>query len=122
MSVDWVRRYCLSLPHTTEMVQWGHDLLFKVGGKMYVGMSLEPGPVWLSLKCPPDEFAELTERPGIIPAPYLARASWIALENEDALPAREVRRLIRQSYDLVVAKLPKKTRAALGGAGSRTAK
>ena len=114
MSVDWIRRYCLSLPHTTEMVQWEHDLLFKVGGKMYAGMPLEPAPVWLSLKCTPEEFTELTERPGIIPAPYLARAFWIALEHEDALPAAEVKRLIRQSYDLVVAKLPKKTRASLG--------
>jgi len=117
MSVDWVRRYCLSLPHTTEMVQWGHDLLFKIAGKMYAGMPLEPSAIWLSLKSTPEEFAELTERPGIIPAPYMARAFWIALEHEDALPARETKRLIRQSYDLVVAKLPKKTRAALGVSG-----
>ncbi|HUI79564.1 MAG TPA: MmcQ/YjbR family DNA-binding protein [Bryobacteraceae bacterium] len=114
MSVEWVRRYCLSLPHTTEMVQWEHDLLFKVAGKMYAGMPLEPSRIWLSLKSTPEEFAELTERPGIIPAPYMARAFWIALEHEDALPARETKLLIRQSYDLVVAKLPKKTRAALG--------
>jgi predicted DNA-binding protein (MmcQ/YjbR family) len=77
-------------------------------------MSLEPSAVWLSLKCTPEEFAELTEKPGIIPAPYLARAFWIALEDEDALPVRETKRLIRQSYDLVVAKLAKKTRASLG--------
>ena len=44
----------------------------------------------------------------------MARNFWIALEHEDALPARETKRLIRQSYDLVLAKLPKKTRAALG--------
>jgi predicted DNA-binding protein (MmcQ/YjbR family) len=78
-------------------------------------MPLEPPfDVWLSLKCTPEEFAELTERPGIIPAPYMARAYWIALESDDALPAMETRRLLRQSYELVVAKLPQKTRAALG--------
>jgi predicted DNA-binding protein (MmcQ/YjbR family) len=43
----------------------------------------------------------------------MARASWIALENEDALPVTEIKRLLRQSYGLVLAKLPKKTRAAL---------
>src|SRR5579871_1814528 len=115
MSVEWVRRFCLTLPHTTEIVQWGHDLVFKVGGKMYAAMPLEPPfDVWLALKCTPEEFAELTERPGIIPAPYMVRAYWIALEDEDALPAAEVKRLLRQSYDLVLARLPKKARAALG--------
>jgi predicted DNA-binding protein (MmcQ/YjbR family) len=116
MNVDWVRRYCLSLPHTTEQVQWGHDLVFKIAGKMYAAMPLEPPfDIWLSLKCTPEEFAELTERPGIIPAPYMARAHWIALESDDVLPMAETRRLLRQSYELVVAKLPQKTRAALGG-------
>jgi predicted DNA-binding protein (MmcQ/YjbR family) len=114
MSVDWVRRYCLALPHTTEIVQWGHDLVFKVAGKMYAAAPLEPPfDVWLTFKCTPEEFAELTDRPGIIPAPYMARAYWVALESEDALPAAEVRRLLRQSYELVVARLPQKTRAAL---------
>ena len=116
MNVDWVRRYCLSLPHTTEQVQWGHDLVFKIAGKMYAAMPLEPPfDVWLALKCTPEEFAELTERPGIIPAPYMARAYWIALESDGALPVAETRRLLRQSYELVMARLPQKTRAALGG-------
>ena len=113
MSVDWARRYCLSLPHTTEQVQWGNDLVFKVGGKMYAVLALEPAAMWLSFKCTPEGFAELTERPGIIPAPYLARAQWVALECEEALSARETRQLLRQSYELVLARLPKKARAEL---------
>ena len=113
MAVDWVRRFCLSLAHTTETVQWGNDLVFKVGGKMYAVTALEPAPVWLSLKCTPEDFADLTQRQGVIPAPYMARASWIALENEDALPVAELKRLLRQSYGLVLARLPKKIRAAL---------
>lgn len=106
MSVDWVRRHCLSLPHATEKVQWGDALVFKIADKMFAVVSLEPGDVWLSFKCTPEEFAELTERPGIIPAPYLARAGWVALEREDALPAAEIKRLVRQSYELVREKLP----------------
>jgi predicted DNA-binding protein (MmcQ/YjbR family) len=113
MNVDWLRRYCKSLPHTTEDVQWGADLVFKVGGKMYAVAPLEPAPVCLSFKCTPEDFADLTQRPGIIAAPYLARASWIALESEDALPAAELKRLLRTSYDLVLARLPKKSRAAM---------
>jgi predicted DNA-binding protein (MmcQ/YjbR family) len=116
MAIDWVRRYAKSFPHTTETVQWGNDLVFKIGGKMYAAAPLEPAPVWLSFKCPPEEFAELTERPGIVPAAYLARAHWVSLENEDALPAAEIKRLLRQSYDLVFAKLPRKTQAQLSPA------
>ncbi len=119
MGVDWVRRRCLSFPHATEQVQWEDDLVFKVGGKMFAVTPLEPRGVYLSFKCTPEEFGELTDLPGIIPAPYLARAHWIALEHEDALPAAEIKRLLRKSYDLVFAKLTKKAQAALGGCEAR---
>jgi predicted DNA-binding protein (MmcQ/YjbR family) len=114
MNIDWVRSYCMSLPHATESVQWGNDLVFKISGKMFAVVVLEPAKVWLSFKCPPEEFAELIERPGIIPAPYSARYHWVALETEDALTASELKTRLRRSYDLVVEKLPKKARAALG--------
>ena len=73
MDVECLRQTCLSLPGTTEQVQWGNDLLFKVGGKMFAITALEPSAVWLSFKASPESFAELTERPNIVPAPYLAR-------------------------------------------------
>jgi predicted DNA-binding protein (MmcQ/YjbR family) len=113
MSIGWVRAYCMSLPHTTEEILWGDDLVFKIGGKMYVGLPLSPGRICLSFKCTPEEFAELTERPGIIPAPYAARAHWVALETSDALPRAEVKRLVGSSYRLVFAKLTKKAQAQL---------
>ena len=80
---------------------------------MFAVMNLEPGPIALSFNCTPDDFRELGERPGCLPAPYLARAQWIALERFDALPPREIERLLQQPYDLVVAKLPKKARETL---------
>ncbi len=113
MNVDWVRTVCLKLPKATENVQWGADLVFKVADKMFAVASLEPSKVCLSFKATPEDFAELTERPGIIPAPYLARAQWVALESFDALPASELRRLIEKSYALVVGKLPRKLRQQL---------
>jgi predicted DNA-binding protein (MmcQ/YjbR family) len=114
VSADWLRRHCLSFPHATETVQWGNDLVFKVAGKMFAVLALEPGQHLCSFKCTPEIFADLIERPGIVPAPYMARAHWVALEAEDSLPRAEVKRLLRQAYDLVVAKLPKKTQATLG--------
>ena len=116
MNVDWLRELCLSFPGATEQLQWGYDLVFKVGGKMFAVTPLEPAPVCLSFKASPENFAELTERPNIIPAPYLARAQWVALQTRDALPAGELARLLRDSYDMVFAKLPKKTREAVSSA------
>ncbi len=113
MDIDWLREYCMALPHTTETIQWGSDLVFKIAGKMYAVVALEPGDHWLSFKCTPEDFARLVEQVGIIPAPYLARANWVALETPSALTHAEIKRLIRQARDIVMAKLPKKTQAAL---------
>ncbi len=113
MQVDWVRRLCLSLPHTTESVQWGEHLVFKTGGRIYAILALEPDDHWLSLKCSDQDFVDLIERPGIVPAPYLARAHWVALESEDALPHAELEAMLRRAHELVFAKLPRKTREAL---------
>jgi predicted DNA-binding protein (MmcQ/YjbR family) len=113
MGVDWVRRCCLSLPHVTEEVLWQDNLVFKVGGKMFAIAALEPARAFVSFKSTPEDFARLTDLTDIIPAPYLARAQWVALESEDALPVAETRRLLRKSYDLVFAKLTKKAQAAL---------
>ena len=113
MTIDQIRAICLAFPHATEDVKWEHDLVFSISKKMFAVAGLEPGEVWLSFKCSPDDFADLSERPGCRPAPYLARAKWIGLENHDALPARELERLLRQSYDLVVSGLPKKIQREL---------
>jgi predicted DNA-binding protein (MmcQ/YjbR family) len=88
---------------------------------MYAVVALEPGSHWLSFKCTLDDFAALTEHPGIIPAPYLARAYWVALETNDALPRAEIQRLLSQAYALIFAKLPRKTQALLSRPGRRRA-
>jgi len=116
VDLDWLRRYCLAFPHATEQIQWGSDLIFKVGGKLFAGAPTEPGQICLSFKCTPEEFAELIEQPGIIPAPYVARYYWVALEREDALPRPELKRLVRKSYELVFAGLPKKRQKELRSA------
>ena len=116
MNAEWLREVCLAFPGASEQIQWGYDLVFKVGGRMFAVTPLEPAPVCLSFKASPENFAELTERPDIIPAPYLARAQWVALQTRDALPAEELTRLLRDSYDLVLAKLPKKIRESVSSA------
>jgi predicted DNA-binding protein (MmcQ/YjbR family) len=122
MNPEWVRELCLSLPGATEHVIWGNDLTFKVAGKIFAHTVLEPAPVWLSFKASPENFYLLTERQNIIPAPYLARAQWIALQSRDALASEELATLVRESYALVVAKLPKKTQQSLSPARPPVAK
>jgi predicted DNA-binding protein (MmcQ/YjbR family) len=123
MDIEAIRRYCLQFPHTTENVQWGADLCFKVDGKLFVVTVLDPGPpVRLSFKCTPEIFTELCERPGVRPAPYLARAQWVALEQLNTLPDSELRDLIAESYRLVWERLPKKRREELQGAGPKSAR
>jgi predicted DNA-binding protein (MmcQ/YjbR family) len=114
MDIESVRAYCLSFPHATENVQWGNDLVFKIAGKMFAVVALE-GPVKyvMSCKCADHEFDELIEREGIDPAPYMARNKWVALEKFSAMRDKELKGLLRNSYDLVFAKLPKKTQKEL---------
>jgi predicted DNA-binding protein (MmcQ/YjbR family) len=114
MDIEQVQAYCLSFPHVTEVVLWGNDLVFKIGGKMFAVIGLEAASDHcMSFKCTPEKFAELTERKGIVPAPYVARYQWVALERFNALSEKELKTQLRTAYDLVLAKLPKKLKAQL---------
>jgi len=115
MTRDAIRAHCLKMPGATENMQWGDDLVFKVAGKMFAVLNLESADS-LAFKCSPEAFAELIEMEGIIPAPYLARAHWVRLTRLDALRSTELKTHLSTSWELVAAKLPKKTRAALAQA------
>jgi predicted DNA-binding protein (MmcQ/YjbR family) len=113
MDIDALRKFCLKFPHATENVQWGYDLCFKVDGKLFAVTPLEPAPVKLSFRCSPESFVELCERSGVRPAPYMARAQWVALEQLNTLPDSELRELLAESYRLVWERLPKKRQQEL---------
>jgi predicted DNA-binding protein (MmcQ/YjbR family) len=114
VTLESIRRLCLSLPNATEQIQWGKDLVFKVGGKMFCVCCTEPvapPKVALSFKCDDATFADLVERDGVIPAPYMARHKWVAPEQFDTLGAAELQELLRRAYEIVSAKLPTKKAA-----------
>src|ERR1051325_5330668 len=114
MDIESTRAYCMSFPHVTEEVLWGNDLVFKIGGKMFAVIGLDSGSDHcMSFKATPERFAELIERNGIVPAPYVARYHWVALERFNVLSEKELKALVRTAYDLVFEKLPKKTKAGL---------
>lgn len=114
MNIDELRAFCLSLPHATEDVQWGNDLLFRIGNKIFAGTGLDSTPIQVSFKCTPEKFSELVEIDGIVPARYTARYHWVTVERMDALSRPELENLLKQSYELVLAKLPAKLKKQIG--------
>jgi len=110
MSVDSIREYCLSVPDATENMQWDDDLCFKIGGKIFTIMGLDNPR--LCFKCTAETFAELIEREDIHPAPYVGRYKWVMLDRLDAVRWNELQELIRQSYEMVAAKAPRRNKSA----------
>jgi predicted DNA-binding protein (MmcQ/YjbR family) len=112
MNIEAIRNICNTLPAVTEDIKWGDDLCFMIGEKMFCVSVLSP-PIKVSLKVTDEEFAELSNSPGIIPAPYVARHKWILIEDANRFDDKEWEYYITQSYNLVKARLPKKVLAQL---------
>jgi len=114
MTNDSIREHCLSLPHTTETVQWGDHLLLKVGGKMFAIIELDGHSC--AFKCTPEVYAELVEMEDIVPSSHnMWKYQWVTTETLTALPERRFRELLAESYRIVRDGLPRKARAALDG-------
>jgi predicted DNA-binding protein (MmcQ/YjbR family) len=112
MDIEWLKATCLALPGTSEDIKWGNDLCFLVAEKMFCVTNLEP-PLHVSFKVSDEEFEELSQRDGFIPAPYMARAKWVMVQQVSKLSKSAWKEYIQQSYNLVKAKLPKKTQLEL---------
>lgn len=113
--------YCRSLPHATEDIKWGNDLVFSVGGKMFAGFGKDSKDATFGCKVPEEDFAALTSIDGIKPAAYAARFHWIDVEDPTVLPESEAIALLRGSYELVKEKLPAKTQRAIDGGAKKKA-
>jgi predicted DNA-binding protein (MmcQ/YjbR family) len=106
MNTETIREFCLAFPQATENLQWGDDLCFKIGGKIFAIIGLDNPR--LCFKCTPEIFGELIEREDVRPAPYVGRYKWVMLDRLDAVRWDELRELILQSYEMVAAKTPKR--------------
>lgn len=110
MNLEKLRELCLSFPGATEGLKWEDHICFMVAEKMFC-ITGEWGGV--SFKVTPEEFEELTERDGIIPQAYMARNHWVNVQQYNKLRPKEWEHYIRQSYELIRSKLPKKVRQTL---------
>ena len=117
-----IRKLCLALPGATETIQWGNDRVFKVGGKMFAVIGAERGADAMSFKASDESFRLLTELPGLVPAPYLARAQWVKIAPLASLPDADLAAYLRRAHEIVAAGLTKKARDALAPAKSPPAR
>jgi predicted DNA-binding protein (MmcQ/YjbR family) len=119
MDSESARAFLLRLPHVEETLQWGNNLVFwvgdkAIGGKMFALLNLDADNNGvLSFAAGPEGAAELLEIDGIVPAPYLARAHWVAMERWNALRTSELEARLRAAREIVEAKLTKRTRTVL---------
>lgn len=108
--------YCAGLKSTTHVVQWGNASVWKVGGKIFAICSNwgEGKHTKISFKCSNLAYEVLTQMPGIIPAPYLARAKWVQVETAEGMSDQNIKDHIDAAYEIIAAKLTKAQRATLG--------
>ena len=112
MTAAALRRFCLAQPSAEETFPFGPETsVFKVGGKMFAASALDGEPLQLSVKCEPDLAVQLrAAHPAIVPGYHLNKRHWNTITLDGSLPDQMVTDLLGDSYDLVVASLPKSRR------------
>jgi predicted DNA-binding protein (MmcQ/YjbR family) len=124
MTLDEYNTFCESLTGTTQVVQWGGSHVWKVGGKIFAISELGTGPdkaepgaegdIAVAFKCADMSYRMLTELPGIVPAPYLARAKWVRVEPDAEFSDSDRRAYLAEAHRIISTKLTKKLQAELG--------
>ncbi len=114
MNIESYREYCLSLPHTTEKMPFGPDILvFYIGGKMFALTDVESFE-FINVKCDPDKAIELrAEYEEVQPGYHMSKKHWNSLYLNGRLTDAQIQDWIKDSYDLVKQSLPKKIRETL---------
>lgn len=114
MNIEEFREYCVKMKGVTEELPFDEDtLVFKVMGKMFALTGIESFES-INVKCDPDTAIELREQYNAVkPGYHMNKKHWNTIMNHSDMPDQEMREWIKHSYDLVVAKLPKKTKEEL---------
>jgi predicted DNA-binding protein (MmcQ/YjbR family) len=119
MDAERIRTFLLTLPHAVDTMQWGANLVFwvgdkAIGGKMFALVNLDAdGNAVISYSAGPERYSELLETEGIVPAPYMARIYWVAIERWNVFRMPEWEQELRAAHTLTFNKLPPGVRAAL---------
>jgi predicted DNA-binding protein (MmcQ/YjbR family) len=121
MTPDALKAACLGLNGAVETFPFTAETsVFKVGGKIFAISALDADPLSVSLKCDPELALELrTAHPEVTPGWHLNKRHWNTVRLDGTLPAGLVREMIEDSYDLIVAKLPRDRQLVLDWPGVR---
>ncbi|MCM1518835.1 MAG: MmcQ/YjbR family DNA-binding protein [Pseudoflavonifractor sp.] len=117
MNIEELREYCLSLPQVVENQPWTEPqyemlITYKIGGKWFV--LADPDKKFIDVKCDPETIADMQSHyQGAFPAWHMNKEHWLGVTLASDIPDGTIKKLIRDGYDMVVAKLPKKTRDEL---------
>jgi predicted DNA-binding protein (MmcQ/YjbR family) len=123
MDNERIRDFCMSLPHVTETLNWGHHLCYwvgdrEIGGKMFALTDLDgSGSGVLTYHCGAERFHELLEIDGIVASPHLARAFWVTVQRWSVFRPRQFEDELARAYSLIYAKLSKRTQTVLASPG-----
>jgi len=117
MNIEDYRDFCLSLPGTTEETPFGPDtLVFKVGGKIFALTDLQTFASF-NVKCDPERAADLRERYDyVLPGFHMNKKHWNTILVGTGATDAQMRQWLTESYQLIVAALPKGVRAELQAA------
>jgi len=112
MNIEDLRSYCLSKPGVNESLPFGPDtLVFKVVDKMFAAIGLEWEETGINLKYDPERAEQLRDRyEDIIPGYHMSKKHWNTIYTERGLDSELIVELVDHSYDLIYAKLPKRTK------------
>ena len=114
MDIPTLETIALSLPGVEKEIKWKSDLVFMVGSKMFFVIDLEGPPHSASFKVQEERFEELAATTYFRPAPYFARAGWVAISAGSPLSGDEVEAYVREAHRIVAGKLTRKVRTQLG--------
>ena len=130
MNIAKAHAYCAKLPAATRGLKWalGDSVhpVFSVGGKMFAMFTMKADKLTdqLMFKADDARFLELTDRDGFMPAPYLAKAKWVqvdesAVEGSRRLSDTEAKQLLTEAYQVVLVRLSKKMQREIAAASRK---
>lgn len=110
MTIEEIQSICNKFPQVTADIKWETHLCFCVGAKIFVITSPDTSPVTASFKVNDADFAELSEKEGCMPAPYLARYKWIYVDDISRMGKNQWEIYLKRAYNLIVCKFPAVTK------------
>jgi predicted DNA-binding protein (MmcQ/YjbR family) len=121
VTADELRETCLAMAGAIEDFPFSpENSVFKVAGKIFAISNLTAEPLRVSLKCEPGLAEQLrADHAAITPGYHLNKRHWNTVVVDGSVPDAMVRDMIEDSYDLIVAALPRAKRRALRWPGDR---